>query len=851
MYKGIMPDMIEPNTGTITTEVVRKRRSLGISKPRITENRRSTSSYELTIHAKRTHTWKAAQSAHPLYDYVPGPEETRAGTTFRQIMFPGPSILTKIVWREDQPDKMTEMRRWTSKEEGRYRTVEAAEEYKMMRWIREEKPASTYTSMVLDSEVVKPACYIFPASPLSPWSSSPPQIPFPLSPPPPVLTAPPSSPIRSLGYRAATIRMRAEATATSHSLPLPPPFILSPTRPDAPPPLPTSVPTSLPPLLLPSASRKEDKPKVNLPPRKRLGIALGPIYEVGESSAVAAARPLGDLRADYSFTATMDREIRFDPERYVGYGITDSWDEIVETLQGDPVSTDTELGAHMREFESMVRDRRAHAHTRYLMETDARFSHEAWGRSMDASDLAHGEVMSLRTIVHAQMSEIRELQSADHSRQREISNLLETDHGRRKEMRELRVVDHARQQQIIQTLTVMQTLQREMIPLHGLVTTLQGQDLRRVAVEFVVETSLDCFGYLDHRLRSRSQLSSLLRRLWIVSVILIFGLDQGIDAIDGLDGTERGYQRLCLGEMFCLFKQKVALEKKSIMGEPLSPDRVFDFPMDEPEPHPAYDFFAPGPLPGYAGNPNNNNRWIEADVTLLRELGAEADELMVGPLVGEITEPIVEMEEQVIALVIDMEEDIAMLFGDGDFSDDNSEGFEDEEEVWDVNEEWLMAPVTPPLMPVVPPPSTYEVGGPSTTAAEGQSFTLPAPGFPVPPSVIKDLSTRISNLEYGHRHLVKKVIQVSDVEVADGITIGEISPRVSAIEGQVQVMASQMGQVVGRLEQVGTQVEQDSQIQQLQTMTSEMSSCESTLMQCILRMDKGLADLERRPPGPQ
>ncbi|GKG55696.1 hypothetical protein Tco_0574590, partial [Tanacetum coccineum] len=51
----------------------------------------------------------------------------------------------------------------------------------------------------------------------------------------------------------------------------------------------------------------------------------------------------------------MDREIRRDPERYVGYGIMDSWDEIVETLQGAPVSIDTELGAHMREFESMVR----------------------------------------------------------------------------------------------------------------------------------------------------------------------------------------------------------------------------------------------------------------------------------------------------------------------------------------------------------------------------------------------------------------------------------------------------------------------------------------------------------------
>ncbi|GJS73262.1 hypothetical protein Tco_0706103 [Tanacetum coccineum] len=210
------------------------------------------------------------------------------------------------------------------------------------------------------------------------------------------------------------------------------------------------------------------------------------------------------------------------------------------------------------------------------------------------------------------------------------------------------------------------------------------------------------------------------------------------------------------------------------------------------------------------------------------------------------------MEEQVIAPVIDMEEDIAMLFGDGYFSDDDSKGFELKEEVWEVNEEWLMAPVTPPPMPVVPPPSTYEVGGPSTAAAEGQSFSLPAPRFPVPPSVIEDLSTRMGNLEYGHGKLVKKVIWVNDAEVANGITIGEIGPKVSAIEGQVQVMASQMVQAEDILEQVSTQVEQGQQaIQQLQTMVSKMSSRESTLMQCILGMDRRLADLERRPPGPQ
>ncbi|GJW84050.1 hypothetical protein Tco_0157195 [Tanacetum coccineum] len=202
--------------------------------------------------------------------------------------------------------------------------------------------------------------------------------------------------------------------------------------------MPTSAPTSFPPLLLPS-----DRPEVNLPPRMGLGLALGPGYEVGESSAAAAARPAGGFRADYGFVATMDRQIRRDPERYVGYGITDSWDEIVETLQGAP--------------------------------TEAGMSREAWGRAMDASDLAHGGVISLRTTVHAQMAEIAELQSADRRRQRAMSDLLETDRRRREEMRELRAADRTRQQQIIQTLTAVQTLQRETIPLQGLVTTLQGQ----------------------------------------------------------------------------------------------------------------------------------------------------------------------------------------------------------------------------------------------------------------------------------------------------------------------------------------------------------------------------------------
>nr|GEY88041.1 hypothetical protein [Tanacetum cinerariifolium] len=166
-------------------------------------------------------------------------------------------------------------------------------------------PAPVPTPAWTNSEVVRLlAISSPPASPLSHWSSLPPQIPFPplppiLSPPLPVLSpAPPPSPIRSLGYRAAMIRLRDEAASTSHS-PL---------------------------LQLPSASRREDRPDVTLPPRKRLDIALGPRYEVGESSSAAVARPAG--------------------EREVGYGITDSWDEILETLQGAPAQVTTLQGQH-------------------------------------------------------------------------------------------------------------------------------------------------------------------------------------------------------------------------------------------------------------------------------------------------------------------------------------------------------------------------------------------------------------------------------------------------------------------------------------------------------------------------
>nr|GFA15337.1 hypothetical protein [Tanacetum cinerariifolium] len=232
-------------------------------------------------------------------------------------------------------------------------------------------PAPVPMPAWFDSEIVRLlAMSSPPASPLSPWSSPPPQIPFP---------------------------------------PLPP--ILSPPSP------------------LPSASRREDRPEVTLPPRKRLGIALGPRYEVGESSSDAAARPAGGLRADYSFVATMDREIMRDLERDW------LWDHrLMGRDSGDftRITNDkqTERQLLAGRLNMLFRDRREHAYTRHLMETEARMSRESWVRSTDASDLVRGEVMSLRTTVLGQMTEIRELHAADRRRHTVILELLRTDHRR-------------------------------------------------------------------------------------------------------------------------------------------------------------------------------------------------------------------------------------------------------------------------------------------------------------------------------------------------------------------------------------------------------------------------------------
>nr|GEW35424.1 hypothetical protein [Tanacetum cinerariifolium] len=209
--------------------------------------------------------------------------------------------------------------------------------------------------------------------------------------------------------------------------------------------------------------------------------------------------------------------------------------------------------------------------------------------------------------------------------------------------------------------------------------------------------------------------------------------------------------------------------------------------QNAPEEEPFMDQ-APAAFDGFAPHwlgeqfPNINNGWIEWDV----------------PLRGEMDEPMVdpEVNEEVIG------------------GDD-----------WDVEVEWLMAPVTPPRATMMVS-STYE--------------------------------------DLGHRVVTRKMEEVSDVVMADSIAIREIHPRVATVGEQVEsrVDTQSSGQmavqghdvIVGSNEQVQTLQtalhETESQNQQLWTRVAELESYMGIVMPYMMWMEERLTALEKRPPGP-
>nr|GFD14924.1 hypothetical protein [Tanacetum cinerariifolium] len=82
------------------------------------------------------------------------------------------------------------------------------------------------------------------------------------------------------------------------------------------------LPTSLPPLLLPSSDHRADVPEI----------------EVRECSSAPTTSLTRGFRADYGFVGTLDAEIRRDPDREIGYRITNVWEDPYEITEEIPTN---------------------------------------------------------------------------------------------------------------------------------------------------------------------------------------------------------------------------------------------------------------------------------------------------------------------------------------------------------------------------------------------------------------------------------------------------------------------------------------------------------------------------------
>nr|GEU87093.1 putative reverse transcriptase domain-containing protein [Tanacetum cinerariifolium] len=173
--------------------------------------------------------------------------------------------------------------------------------------------------------------------------------------------------------------------------------------------------------LLLSTSRRTDILEADMPPRKRAcltTLALG--FEIGESSTAGAARQPGPTEFDL-------RRCRVEQ---AGYGITDTWDEIVDTLmEMDPttlegvnkrvIKLDTTIRKRTDEFEirfekaqddrallrarvnTLFKDRPDHRRTSMLMNREEMYTREAWAFSMDRNSAIAAHVRTLETQVAA------------------------------------------------------------------------------------------------------------------------------------------------------------------------------------------------------------------------------------------------------------------------------------------------------------------------------------------------------------------------------------------------------------------------------------------------------------------
>ncbi|GKC00710.1 hypothetical protein Tco_0986846 [Tanacetum coccineum] len=241
------------------------------------------------------------------------------------------------------------------------------------------------------------------------------------------------------------------------------------------------------------------------------------------------------------------------------------------------------------------------------------------------------------------------------------------------------------------------------------------------------------------------------------------------------------------------------------MDVPPSPDRVFDFPVAEPEPKPV-------PEQAPVEMPVNMNGWIEWDVPLLGEM----DVPMENPGGGQ-------------------DADMDMLM-DGDEADEDDEDEDDNEDDWDVDEEWLIASVKLPPMPVVPPPSVFEVCGPSTAA----------PGLPFPMGL--SLPEVVRSVVVHHVDIGGLCIRTENLEHAHGVLQEQVMTKVGEVEDQVLEMQN-------NLNNYPSEQELRKENQKLRELLRARKGDQGMLASYVLGLGERLAMVElqfpRLPPGPQ
>ncbi|GJU53811.1 hypothetical protein Tco_1227525 [Tanacetum coccineum] len=158
------------------------------------------------------------------------------------------------------------------------------------------------------------------------------------------------------------------------------------------PPLPASPPASALPAS-PSASPIH-RPEITLPPRKRLGIDLGPRYEIEEGLSAAAARLTGGRRADYGFV---------DPRETVRVteltAVQEQDTQDIYAVIGDTQDRQTQI---YQRVETLGNDSQYHYETAQLLDQEALVSREAWGRFIEVSYMARSKIMALRSVVMGQ-----------------------------------------------------------------------------------------------------------------------------------------------------------------------------------------------------------------------------------------------------------------------------------------------------------------------------------------------------------------------------------------------------------------------------------------------------------------